>query len=411
MNPLRSFSSRLESELREIEASIVELWQNSRIEEFRNDPNSQVVFVALRFYWQTLPVEYGAAQAQLNRRYKRWYEMFHLSHSEDSTNVQDEIKATNDYVSEAIQLNTGWQTEPSFDENRAYLSKKLDFFRKLLGHPGTSESEFVVVPDTNALLKSADPSCYGKIVGRDKFTFILVPTVLSELDDLKRSRRDRAVGQEAEKVIKRLKGFRDQGPLLEGVKVSKTVTVKMIPTEPRMASLPSWLDPGSKDDRIIGSALEIQRDFPSAVVVLVTRDINLQNKAEMAFLPCVEPPEVQSGRPLREEDIRRNRELRISEAIKEGRELLSRPPHRDEAVRSVIESWLGEAKQWEQRTHDFLATFSEQASIKFRDDANLGAMWYANAAQGDTQVWLRILNRRLENLSTITERPETYLAI
>jgi len=58
-----------------------------------------------------------------------------------------------------------------------------------------------------------------------------------------------------------------------------------------MSDLPSWLDPTSKDDRLVGSALEIQRDFPSVVVVLVTRDINLQNKAEMAFLPWAEPPE------------------------------------------------------------------------------------------------------------------------
>ena len=109
------------------------------------------------------------------------------------------------------------------------------------------------------------------------------------------------------------------------------------------------------------------------------------------------------------EETRRNRERHVYKAIQEGRELLSRPPHRDEAVRAVIEDWLEEVKQWEQRTHDLLATFSEQASVTFRDDANLGAEWFANAAQGDTQVWLRKLNRRLANLSKITEQPDTYL--
>jgi predicted ribonuclease YlaK len=79
--------------------------------------------------------------------------------------------------------------------------------------------------------------------------------------------------------------------VLEGVTVAKTITVQMIPTEPRMADLPSWLDPDNQDDRIIGSLLEIQCAEPSAVVVLVTDDMNLQNKAEMAFLPWAEPPE------------------------------------------------------------------------------------------------------------------------
>jgi hypothetical protein len=38
--------------------------------------------------------------------------------------------------------------------------------------------------------------------------------------------------------------------------------------------------------------LEIQSARPSTVVVLVTDDMNLQNKAEMAFLTWAEPPEL-----------------------------------------------------------------------------------------------------------------------
>ena len=85
--------------------------------------------------------------------------------------------------------------------------------------------------------------------------------------------------------------MRKQGSVLDGVTVAKTITVQMVPTEPRLADLPSWLDPDNKDDRIIASSLEIQGAQPSATVVLVTDDINLQNKAEMAFLPWAEPPE------------------------------------------------------------------------------------------------------------------------
>jgi predicted ribonuclease YlaK len=66
----------------------------------------------------------------------------------------------------------------------------------------------------------------------------------------------------------------------------------VIPTEPRMDNLPLWLDPANKDDRIIASALEIQRGNPLTTVVLVSGDINLQNKAEMAFLSCAEPPDI-----------------------------------------------------------------------------------------------------------------------
>jgi predicted ribonuclease YlaK len=150
----------------------------------------------------------------------------------------------------------------------------------------------VVVPDTNALLKSADPSHYRGTIDSDAFRFVIVPTVLSELDGLKRTRASQPLGEKAEKVIRVIKGFRKQGSMLEGVTVAKTIKVLMIATEPRMSGLPSWLDSDNHDDRIIGSVLEIQYRELSSTVVLVTDDMNLQNKAEMAFIPWSELPDL-----------------------------------------------------------------------------------------------------------------------
>jgi hypothetical protein len=58
-------------------------------------------------------------------------------------------------------------------------------------------------------------------------------------------------GEKAEKAIRVIKGFRKQGSVLDVVIVAKTITVQMVPVEPRMADLPSWLDPNNQDDRII----------------------------------------------------------------------------------------------------------------------------------------------------------------
>jgi predicted ribonuclease YlaK len=55
-------------------------------------------------------------------------------------------------------------------------------------------------------------------------------------------------------------------------------------------SLP-WLDAGNRDDRFIASVIEVMRAHPRSAVVIVTRDVNLQNKAEFASLPFVEPPD------------------------------------------------------------------------------------------------------------------------
>ena len=76
--------------------------------------------------------------------------------------------------------------------------------------------------------------------------------------------------------------MRKQGSLLNGVKVHKTITVKMIATESDFNNTLRWLDSDINDDRIIAHCFELQRHYPSATVVIVTSDINLQNNAEMA---------------------------------------------------------------------------------------------------------------------------------
>jgi hypothetical protein len=49
-------------------------------------------------------------------------------------------------------------------------------------------------------------------------------------------------------------------------------------------SLP-WLDPENRDDRLIATTIEVMRTHPRSPVVLVSTDINAQNKAEHAELP------------------------------------------------------------------------------------------------------------------------------
>ena len=292
MISLQSFQKRLTSELDKIEAAILDLWQKSEIEEFRSNPHSLFKMMVHPYNWKTLPIEHRAGQAKLLSLYQHWYELFYRCHAKHSSDMRDSIDEINTYILAAIELKSNWSTAATFEENRNLLSQKISFFRSLLAQHASEETLFVLVPDTNALLKSPDASQYCEVIESTAFRFVIVPTVLAELDGLKRSRTNQPLGEKAERAIRVIKGLRRQGSVLEGVTVAKTITVQMIPTEPRMADLPSWLDPNNQDDRIIGCILEIQCSQPSAVVVLVTDDMNLQNKAEMAFLPWAEPPEL-----------------------------------------------------------------------------------------------------------------------
>ncbi|MFW6042036.1 MAG: PIN domain-containing protein [Guyparkeria sp.] len=152
------------------------------------------------------------------------------------------------------------RTIPSnIDLARARSTEQFDALRRLvaLGTAGNN-GEIVLVPDTNALLFNPDVAVYTGAVGRVGYLVVLLPTVLSELDDLKDRGRTSDVRDQAGKVIERIKGLRDRGSLINGVKVARQVYLRAEPRETQASSVLNWLDPAVPDDRIIAAALDIQ---------------------------------------------------------------------------------------------------------------------------------------------------------
>jgi predicted ribonuclease YlaK len=74
------------------------------------------------------------------------------------------------------------------------------------------------------------------------------------------------------------------------VKVDKSMTIKALAREPDMQQTLSWLDANVPDDRIIASILSLQAERPGARIVLVTGDVNLQNKSNAALVETAEAP-------------------------------------------------------------------------------------------------------------------------
>ena len=122
------------------------------------------------------------------------------------------------------------------------------------------------------------------------FTLVITATVLGELDHLKIEHRNPELRERAESLIRRIKSYRGRGDLSAGVTLVKNVsTIKTLALEPKVEETLPWLDPTNKDDRILAAFVEVMREHVRTPVILVTRDINLQNKAEYAGLPFAEP--------------------------------------------------------------------------------------------------------------------------
>jgi predicted ribonuclease YlaK len=156
---------------------------------------------------------------------------------------------------------------------------------------GEEDNSPIYVPDTNALLFNPDLENW-RFPDVPTFKVVLTPTVTSELDHLKINHKVETVRDKAEGLIRRIKGYRSRGRLTEGVPlVSGTSEIIALAVEPDFAQSLPWLDSGNNDDRMIATFVEVMRLNPRSPVILVTRDLNLQNKAEFARLPFCEPPE------------------------------------------------------------------------------------------------------------------------
>ncbi|WP_346619642.1 PIN domain-containing protein [Blastococcus montanus] len=147
-----------------------------------------------------------------------------------------------------------------------------------------------VVADTNALIDCPDLTAYAGQLGK-RYRVHLLPVVLGELDDLKRSGRTPEMREAARSAVRRLKALRQSGDVRSGVRVAGDISAVFEHVEPRGEKLPGWLDLNVPDDRLVASALLLQSAHPGSAVFVATGDLNLQTKLTAVRLPFVELPD------------------------------------------------------------------------------------------------------------------------
>lgn len=155
----------------------------------------------------------------------------------------------------------------------------------------------ILVPDANAAIWNPAFEDW-RFDELEPFTVALTSTLLSELDELKMRDKNESVREKAESAIRRIAGYRGRGDLRAGVPLRNGVsTARTFSQEPRFEHTLPWLDPTSRDDRLVAQAIEVMRAHPHSAVALVTRDINLTTKADHAEVPVVEPPDPAPSAP------------------------------------------------------------------------------------------------------------------
>jgi hypothetical protein len=281
---------RLEARVRSVVDDVVRLTTSVPVR--RTDrTGGGVVFICPEYHWGELSGEQRALQLEIKRSYEPVLELLRLLLTRAPNDLIKQLEEADQHFRVWLELQSNWSLSPDNSGNAAKVRAAGGALEKILSVLAvTGDGAMVVVPDTHSLLGHPDPVAYRFVVAAQAFLFTLLPTVLGELDRLKTEHRNPDVREKAKAAITRIKGWRLQGSLSAGVTVDKTITVKACHSEPDMTRTLTWLDGDVQDDRILASVIALQAERPSSRVVLVTGDINLQNKADAALVETAEAP-------------------------------------------------------------------------------------------------------------------------
>jgi len=273
---LPSYLDRLMDDLDVIEAEYLGVLRGSQIvRSSLNDGNSGVVFIGHpSHYWGPSPPDLERDRMALLARVRAWTVRFRLLFPVPTPEVDKRH-------GEALGLLDGWllregsdhSVPASVDAALAVLGKQAGVLRAARGLLPPDDWTVRLVPDTNALIDEPDLAAYTGVLGPAYMAHVM-PVVLRELDDLKRSGRTETL--------------RD-GDVRVGAKVSGGVLAVFEHEDPRPERLPSWLDLSVADDRLVAAVLVLQSRHPMSAVHVATGDLNLQTKLAAVGLPYVDP--------------------------------------------------------------------------------------------------------------------------
>ncbi len=240
--------------------------------------------------WEPLSVEGRRLQSKTRDEYDRFEAILRCLLRTQSASVYSQLLQTSTTIAGLLDQQASTYHNSAEEAVKEFKNTLTEQVHLLDGLFDGAEGDHVYVPDTNALIYNPELEAW-EFDGSPTFTLLLMPTVLSELDQLKVTGRD-SVREKVNRLVRQCMEYRRRGNLNEGVVLRKNHhSLRTIAVEPQFNNSLPWLDPNNNDDRILAGVVEAMRQHPRCPVVLVTRDINLTNKADYAQIPCVQPPE------------------------------------------------------------------------------------------------------------------------
>lgn len=289
---MRTVAEQLAADSSDLLTGVTELLgPDVPLRDINDDDHSGIIIMGASYAYPELTLEQRRRRSRLLEQHRGFFAMARSLLRGQTQEVLKTLEENEKTVCEVIEQEyLTWHS--SIGEALLAVEKALcETDEAVANLDDPAESSILLVPDTNALIASPALQSW-RFEGIPRFEILLVPTLLVELDQLKMDHRNQEVRDKAQAVIRQVKEFRRRGSLNEGVSVVKgTMTLRSFAKEPNVTEALPWLVPGVPDDCILASTVEAMRAHPRSTVLLVSGDINLQNKAAFAGVAFLEPPE------------------------------------------------------------------------------------------------------------------------
>ncbi len=140
--------------------------------------------------------------------------------------------------------------------------------------PGREGAARKVVIDTNVILFDA--------LAIRKFRDCDIHIPISVIEEVDRFKRDLGEnGRNARQFSRFIDTLRAKGKLSEGIHLDEANSIVYVNADFEVVGMPRELDAEKADNRILATALALQKQFPKSSVELVTKDINLRIKGDV----------------------------------------------------------------------------------------------------------------------------------
>lgn len=288
---MKSIINQLSSEADELIVLITKLIRvHSLIKRWKNSRHDQIFILAGDYCWEELPQEGKQLQTRILKEYGKYSALIRMLVQSLPSQVAKELEKSLKSVLDIVEQTQHLWSESKEEQLESVVASLRGQIRILEGIYDPLPDETIVVPDTNALLSNPHIETWS-FRDLDHFTLVMIPAVLRELDELKVHGKREELRDKAKTLVRKTKEYLRRGDVFEGVKLAGNNKISFIAVEPKPQTMLPWLDPENVDDRIIASYFEVVIEHPRSQVILVTGDVNLQNKATYAGVIVDDPPE------------------------------------------------------------------------------------------------------------------------